>query len=178
MRDVVASEAGNGYLCLVATVGEQLRLAREAQKMEVHEVADMTKIRGDHIRALEAGNYSVFSAPVYIRGFVRTYAGLLHLNVQQVLEQLGAELADSGQIDPSLAPAKRGILDRAMFQLSQGGRRLLVPATMVVLALLVLLAAYFVARHSRGSDPTAGLGEDFYQSPTNSGDTLPLPPLR
>ena len=67
----------------------------------------MTKIRGDHIRALEEGNYSIFSAPVYIRGFVRTYANLLKLDTKVLLDQLGRELAESGQVDPSFSPASR-----------------------------------------------------------------------
>jgi cytoskeleton protein RodZ len=175
---VIATAGTNRYKFLVATVGEQLRQARVAQKLEIHEIADITKIRGDHIRALEAGNYTVFSAPVYIRGFVRTYASLLHLDTRKILEELGRELADSGQVDPSLAPAERSTVDRAMYQLAQGSRRLLLPATLAVLALIAVVAAYLVAHHARSGDPTAGLGEDYYQSPTNSGDILPLPPLR
>ena len=75
------------------SVGQQLRQAREAQKMDLHEIVDITKIRADHLRALEEGNYSVFSAPVYIRGFVRSYATLLKLDTAQILEELGHELA-------------------------------------------------------------------------------------
>src|SRR6185436_18038695 len=59
----------------MATVGEQLRQAREKQKLTVQNVSEKTKIRTDHISALEEGNFDVFSAPVYIRGFVRSYAG-------------------------------------------------------------------------------------------------------
>jgi len=86
------------------TVGEQLKTARESQGLQIHEVADQTKIRGDHIRALEEGDYDVFSAPVYIRGFVRTYAGLLKLDVPQILEALNSELARSGQAEPTRYP--------------------------------------------------------------------------
>src|SRR5271170_2323488 len=113
---------------MVPTVGEQLRKAREAQDLELHDIVDMTKIQSDHLRALEEGNYSVFSAPVYIRGFVRTYATLLKLDTNQILEQLGRELADSGQVDPLLTPKKRSLLDMAMFQLSKFSRRLVWPA--------------------------------------------------
>ena len=63
------------------TVAEQLRAAREAQGLTVYQVADATKIKTDHVRALDEGNFDVFSAPVFIRGFVRTYATLLHLEV-------------------------------------------------------------------------------------------------
>jgi cytoskeletal protein RodZ len=165
----------NGYPCTVPTVGQQLRQAREAQKIGLHEVVDMTKIRGDHLRALEEGNYSVFSAPVYIRGFVRTYATLLKLDTAQILVQLGRELADSGQVDPLLAPVQKSLLDTAMFQLSRFSRRLVWPAVGLAVALLVMLAGFFLWRHSRKEDPTAGLGAGLYQVPTNSGDTLPLP---
>ena len=47
----------------MSTVAEQLRVAREAQKLTVQQVADATKIRADHIGALEQGNFGVFSAP-------------------------------------------------------------------------------------------------------------------
>ena len=64
----------------MATVGEQLKMAREAQRLTVTQVAEMTKIRSDHIRAIDQSNYDVFSAPVYIRGFVRTYASAVKLD--------------------------------------------------------------------------------------------------
>jgi cytoskeletal protein RodZ len=162
----------------VATVGEQLKLAREEQKLGIHEVVDMTKIRGDHIRALESGNYSVFSAPVYIRGFVRTYSNLLRLNTPQILEQLGRELADSGQIDPSLSPPARGAMDVIMFQLARFSRSVALPVIGLMVAVAILLTAYFLVRHYRSQDPTTGLGEDFYQTPAGSGDTLPVPAAR
>src|SRR5665213_4268142 len=66
------------------TVAEQLRSAREAKKLTVQQVADATKIRTDHVRALEEGNFSVFSAPIYIRGSVKNYATLLKLDVPKI----------------------------------------------------------------------------------------------
>jgi len=160
------------------TVGEILRQAREAQKMEMHEVVDITKIRGDHLRALEEGNYSVFSAPVYIRGFVRSYATLLKLDTAQILEQLGRELADSGQVDPLLAPAPRSFVDSVMFQLSKFSRRVIWPAVGIGVALLVMGGCYLLWIHNRNQDPTVGLGDGLYKAPANSGDTLPLPTTR
>ena len=73
------------------TVAEQLRAGREASKLDIYQVAEITKIRTDHLRALEAGDYDQFAAPVYIRGFVRTYAGLLKLDVAKVMADLGLD---------------------------------------------------------------------------------------
>ena len=103
------------------------------QGLRIHDVADQTKIRGDHIRALEEGDYDVFSAPVYIRGFVRTYAGLLKLDVKLILEALNKELALSGQAEPSLSPPERGMVDKAMFHLAKFSRRAALLVALVVM---------------------------------------------
>ena len=76
----------------MSTVAEQLRVAREAQKLTVQQVADATKIRADHIGALEQGNFGVFSAPVYIRGSVKNYAKLLKLDLPPLMVALDIEL--------------------------------------------------------------------------------------
>jgi cytoskeletal protein RodZ len=77
------------------TVGEQLRAAREQKKLSIEQLADQTKIRGDHLRALEASDFNVFSAPVYVKGFTRTYSNLLKLNTTELLAQLDRELSKS-----------------------------------------------------------------------------------
>ena len=125
----LATEAEKEYpLADMATVGEQLKAAREAQRLTVTQVADMTKIRSDHIRAIDQGNYDVFSAPVYIRGFVRTYAMALKLDTTVILAQLNQELAESGgQALPAFHPPASGVVDSAMFHLSTAGRRMLLP---------------------------------------------------
>src|SRR5436309_5240934 len=102
------------------TVSEQLRQARETQKLTVHQVAEVTKIRTDHLRALEEGNYDVFSAPVYIKGFVRSYATLVKLDVPPLMAALEAELSQTARHSepPPLSDNPRGVLDFIMLQLS------------------------------------------------------------
>src|SRR5580692_3288789 len=103
------------------TAAKQLHLARESRKLTVYQVAEVTKIRTDHIRALEEGNFNVFSAPVYIRGFVRTYATLLKLDVPRVMANLDGELGQTEKFrePPPLSEQKRGALDFITLQLSK-----------------------------------------------------------
>src|SRR5271167_3554132 len=103
------------------TVAEQLRAGREARKLTIPQVAEATKIRTDHIRALEEGNFNVFSAPVYIRGFVRTYANLLKLDVARVMASLDAELRQTEKFrePPPLMEERKGALDFVTLQLSK-----------------------------------------------------------
>ena len=163
------------------TVAEQLRVAREAQGLTVHQVADITKIRTDHIRALEDGNFSMFAAPVYIRGFVRTYAALLKLNVESVVVALDAELGQTDKFrePPPLTSGQRGFLDVLMLQLSKVNWRVALPSLGVALVLLLGFLGYRAWRQHQNKDPLNGLGPGLHQPASGgSGNTLPLPPPR
>ena len=105
----------------MSTVAEQLRTAREARNLTILQVAETTKIRTDHIRALEEGNFNVFSAPIYIRGSVKNYATLLKLDVPQIMALLDAELGRTEKFSepPPLTEASNTPLDKLMFLLSK-----------------------------------------------------------
>ncbi|HTY88287.1 MAG TPA: helix-turn-helix domain-containing protein [Candidatus Acidoferrum sp.] len=154
------------------TVAEQLRAARESQKLTVQQVADATKIRTDLLRALEEGNFNVFSAPIYIRGSVKNYATVLKLAVPQIMAALEAELGRTEKFSepPPLTEVSNTPVDRLMFQLSKLNWKIGVAGTAV---LAVALAILFVGRHHKHSDPLAGLQPAVYQS-ANAGQTLPL----
>ena len=105
----------------MASVGEQLRTAREKQGLSIAQIADRTKMRSDHVRALEEGNFDVFAAPVYVRGFVRSYANLLRLDSARVLRELEAELSHSTRLQEStlLVKPTPTAVDVLMLQLSK-----------------------------------------------------------
>lgn len=160
------------------TVAEQLRAAREAKNLTVNEVAEITKIRGDHIRALEEGNFDVFVAPVYIRGFARTYAGLLKLDVPQVIKSLDVELGQTEKFSepPPLTDEKKGAVDFVTLQLSKVNLRQGAIIGGSVVAVLILITALWYWRAHRTADPLRNLPPAKYKTPAkNSGETLPLP---
>ena len=160
----------------MATVGEQLKAAREAQRLTVTQVADMTKIRSDHIRAIDQGNYDVFSAPVYIRGFVRTYAMALKLDTAVILAQLNQELAESGgQTTPAFHPPASGMVDYAMFHISTASRRMILPVLVVALVAGAVAGGVVLLNRKARQHPLDGLGPGLYQSTDSAGETLPLP---
>ena len=160
------------------TVAEQLRAAREAKNLSVNEVAEITKIRTDHIRALEEGNFDVFVAPVYIRGFARTYATLLKLDVPQVIKSLDAELHQTEKFaePPPLTDDDKGALDFLTLQLSKVNLRQGLIILAVLAAVVVLFGSIWLWRKQRAADPLKNLPPAKYTPPAkNSGETLPLP---
>jgi cytoskeletal protein RodZ len=161
----------------MSTVAEQLHLAREAKSLSIYQVAEITKIRTDHIRALEEGNFNAFSAPVYIRGFVRTYATLLKLDVTQLMAALDQELGktDKFREPPPLTEQPHTVVDFITLQLSKvnwraASRGLI--ATGGVLLLFLIIAIW--RHHLASTDPLAHLEPAIYKS-AQSGETLPLP---
>ncbi|MGO9478038.1 MAG: helix-turn-helix domain-containing protein [Limisphaerales bacterium] len=159
----------------MSTVAEQLRGAREAQKLTVQQVADATKIRTDHIRALEEGNFNVFCAPIYIRGSVKNYAMRLKLDVPQIMAALDAELGRTEKFSepPPLTEASNTPVDRFMFLLSKLNWKAGVAGTAILGIALVVFFVGFAWRHHQHSDALAGLKPAVYQT-ANSGQTLPL----
>ena len=164
----------------MATVSEQLRRAREEQKLDIHQLAEITKIKSDHIRALESGDFDVFSAPVYIRGFTRTYASTLKLNVPQVLADLEGELGRNAKFcePPPLSVKSRGALDFLTLWLSRLNWRISV-AVVGLLLFLILAVAVIRSRTRTPAQPLKDLGPGLYQPPKEkSAETLPLPARR
>ena len=162
----------------MATVAEQLRQAREEQKLSIYQVAEITKIKTDHIRALESGDFDSFSAPVYIRGFVRTYARALKLDDVRMVGDLETELGQNEKFraPPPLTNEPRGALDFIMLQLSKLNWRILVSVLVVAVVVMVLVGTFRGSRSKKESDPLKKLGPGLYQpSASESGELLPLP---
>lgn len=162
----------------MATVAEQLRTGREALGRSIAQVADTTKMRTDHVRALEEGNYDVFVAPVYIRGFARTYARLLHLDEAGLMRTLDEELAQTEKFreHPSLAGPQGGPLDVVMLQLSRINWRLVLPGAGAALVLLLVFSAVRSWQERRTRDPLEGVGPGYYEpAGRRGGEALPLP---
>ena len=160
------------------TVAEQFRAAREAQQLTIQQVVEVTKLKSDHVRALEDGNYQAFPAPVYIKGFARTYAKLLKLDAPSLLATLDVEIAQSGKFkeSASLTPHAGGVVDFVMLQLSRLNWRVLLVLLGAGILTLIFVSSYRSTRTQKRTDPLAGITPGLYSPPKNStGETLPLP---
>ena len=158
------------------TVAEQLRAAREARKLTIQQVADLTKIRTDHIRALEEGNFNAFSAPIYIRGSVKNYSTMLKLDLPKIMAALDAELRGTEKYSepPPLIVESKSFLDYLMFWLSKVNAKVLLAAGAVAGFVLVAAAIGFLLHHYHRNSAPPNPPPAIYQ-PANPGNTLPLP---
>ena len=160
----------------MSSVAEQLRTAREAKNLTIEQVADLTKIRTDYVRALEEGDFAAFSAPIYIRGSVRSYATLLKIDVKEILAVLNAELKGTQKFSepPPLVEQKKNLMDTFTLALAKVNWR----AGFLVVAAVVVAGGIGIGwmtwRHHKANDPLKDVSPVIYQS-GSGGDTLALP---
>ncbi len=69
----------------MSPLGETLRRARLSKGITIEDAERVTRIPRKYLEALEIENYGILPAPVYARGFLRSYAGYLGLNPSDLL---------------------------------------------------------------------------------------------
>jgi cytoskeleton protein RodZ len=74
------------------TVGEKLRGAREAQGLDLAEVASRTRIPQRHLEAIERSNYSSLPSITYALGFAKAYARAVGADEVAIGRELRGEL--------------------------------------------------------------------------------------
>lgn len=158
------------------TVAAQLRAGREAKSLTIEQVADQTKIRTDHVRALEEGRYSAFSATIYIRGSVKIYSGFLKLDTQALLATLDGELkaTDKFSEPPPLTDSKKTFVDTLALGFAKLNWKVGFAGIIIIAMVFIVIVSVWVAKHRKTSDPLKNMPPAVYH-PGNAGDTLPLP---
>jgi cytoskeleton protein RodZ len=87
----------------MAGLGEELRAAREARNLSLSDVSERIHIRTVYLQSLEDEEWGAIAAPVYVRGFLRTYSRFLGLYPESAVEQFNSSIAGSAQGAPALA---------------------------------------------------------------------------
>lgn len=68
------------------TLGEKLKEIRESLGVSLNEIAKATKIRKQYLEKIEEGRYGELPPEVYVKGFLKSYAKYLDIEVRDVLK--------------------------------------------------------------------------------------------
>lgn len=101
MENIVENNAGQSNSPAETpsgSLGMMLREARERLGLSVMDIASQIKFAPRQIEALEAGDYERLPEVAFLRGFVRSYAKVLHLDAQLLLAALPQNKA--AQVEP------------------------------------------------------------------------------
>ncbi|WP_162200168.1 helix-turn-helix domain-containing protein [Kiloniella spongiae] len=78
------------------TVAEILRTGREKRGQDLRSVANILRIRYVFLEAIERGDFASLPGDTYAYGFVRTYAGYLNLDKDEIVRQFKQEVQNYG----------------------------------------------------------------------------------
>ncbi len=67
--------------------GQRLASKREALGLSIEDVAQSTKVPKNSLRALEQEKHDELPAPVFVRGFIKSYAQVLGIDASEILSQ-------------------------------------------------------------------------------------------
>ncbi len=70
---------------MAEALGERFREAREARSLSLSAVAEQIRIRAVYLAAIEDENWKAIGVPVYVRGFLRTYARFLGIDPEEAV---------------------------------------------------------------------------------------------
>ncbi len=85
---------------MTASIGQQLRTAREARRISLEQVSQATRIRVRYLQALEAGDLGSLPSQAQARGFLRAYGDYLGLNSEELMRQLDSPPAQDAAANP------------------------------------------------------------------------------
>lgn len=92
-------------------IGQILKEEREKRRLSLHEVGMSLKINPKVLQAIEDSDEAKLPAKTFLRGFVRSYALFLRLNVEEILELFQNEMGSTKPKPQVLNPLDPAITD-------------------------------------------------------------------
>ena len=81
---------------MAASIGEQLRLAREERGIGLREICDQTRISLHYLEAIEANDYKRLPGGVFNRSFIKAYARCVGYDEREAVEGYTRYLREHG----------------------------------------------------------------------------------
>lgn len=166
-------------------LGELLTRARDAKGLELSDVAEVTHVRKEYLRALDEGRYADLPEDVYTRNFLRLYAMAVGVDTDAALdlyarerrealgfdsveERLEAQRAGGAGAAPA-APAAEPARPATAVPSGRPDLGVLVPTLLVVVAVVALAVWGFNRLLGTSGRPPAPVAE----APVAAGDAPP-----
>lgn len=135
-------------------IGNALKEARTRAGLDIRTVEEQTKIRTRYLRAMESEEWSTLPGHAYVKGFLRTYANLLGLDADALVDEY-RRTVEGPQASP--VPLGEGVLEtrRRLREpgMPRGGpRRGLIVAALVLVIVAILLVLGLTAGDETGDD--------------------------
>jgi cytoskeletal protein RodZ len=141
------------------TIGEKLRLAREARGIALRDISEQTRISIRYLEAIETDDYQRLPGGIFNRSFIRAYAKFIGYDEHNALEDYAKTLRERGESDDEGSKMHHSLV------YTDGGTQSRSPLTTLILAILILAALslavwaglqFYKRRTGQGNPPGVG----------------------
>jgi len=139
---------------MAASIGEQLRLAREERGIGLRDICDQTRISIHYLEAIEADDYKRLPGGVFNRSFIKAYARCVGYDEREAVEGYTRYLREHGETSDDVNTTP---MHSKVYTETPATRSPVLTVFLAVLILALLTAAalgalhWFQKRSNRGS---------------------------
>lgn len=147
---------------MAASIGEQLRLAREARGIGLREICDQTRISVHYLEAIEANDYKRLPGGVFNRSFIKAYAKCVGYDEREAVEGYTRYLREHGDQDAD--DVNTHPMHSKVYTDTPATRSPWLTVILAILILAILTAAALAALHwfQRRAEITPPTSEVFF----------------
>lgn len=145
--------------------GSQLKSARESKGLAIADIANAQHLRVSVIQAIESGQYEQIGSELFLKGYVRAYAGQVGLDPESIIAQLDQEL------EPLREQKAKAQQENPLITIEQSKRRKRQIAKIVMFLLVIGVAGFIGYRMilpSLGTDGNDAVDMESEQAPSLS----------
>jgi len=135
-------------------LGETLRKARLDKNITFEDAERVTRIPRRYLEALELENFGILPAPVYARGFLRSYASYLGLEPKDLLPFFPV-----GHVDEPVLESLPEVTEPRTWN----------PSTLIAIGVVGTLIVLVIALYSLGSDSNPDFRSEGFAGTQNNG---------
>ena len=129
---------------MAASIGEQLRLAREERGIPLREICEQTRISVHYLEAIEANDYKRLPGGVFNRSFIKAYARCVGYDEREAIEGYTRYLREHGDTSDEVNTTP---MHSKVYTETPATRSPLLTVVLAVLILALLTAAALAALH-------------------------------
>ena len=129
---------------MAASIGEQLRLAREERGIGLREICDQTRISVHYLEAIEANDYKRLPGGVFNRSFIKAYAKCVGYDEREAIEGYTRYLREHGDSSDDVNTTP---MHSKVYTDTPATRSPLLTVFLAILILALLTAAALAALH-------------------------------
>ena len=128
---------------MAASIGEQLRLAREERGIGLREICEQTRISVHYLEAIEANDYKRLPGGVFNRSFIKAYAKCVGYDEREAIEGYMRYLREHGESTDDVSTHQHS----KVYTDTPATRSPVLTVVLAILILAILTAAALAALH-------------------------------